>query len=186
MQLSSGNYSNASTGGVGGGIYKKKGHLNERAFSYSIRQEHRSRSNSLSNLAFENGPNNGGVRNGENESQHNNSSVSLKSQTDQSVPNGPKMMNGNGSMPYEQQQHHQQHSMSNGRIPMTNGHNHNGGPMMILDTNGGPIDPNALATRMSNLSLKNGYGPNNPPPPPPALPPNGYHYQQRTATIKRL
>lgn len=34
------------------GIYKKKGHLNERAFSYSIRQEHRSRSNSLSNLKY--------------------------------------------------------------------------------------------------------------------------------------
>lgn len=34
------------------GIYKKKGHLNERAFSYSIRQEHRSRSNSLANLNF--------------------------------------------------------------------------------------------------------------------------------------
>lgn len=34
------------------GIYKKKGHLNERAFSYSIRQEHRSRSNSLANLHF--------------------------------------------------------------------------------------------------------------------------------------
>lgn len=37
------------------GIYKKKGHLNERAFSYSIRQEHRSRSNSLANLHFLNG-----------------------------------------------------------------------------------------------------------------------------------
>ncbi|XP_054154917.1 uncharacterized protein LOC128953460 [Oppia nitens] len=35
------------------GIYKKKGHLNERAFSYSIRQEHRSRSNSLTNLHFD-------------------------------------------------------------------------------------------------------------------------------------
>ncbi|XP_044763821.1 uncharacterized protein LOC123320537 [Coccinella septempunctata] len=35
------------------GIYKKKGHLNERAFSYSIRQEHRSRSyGSLANLKF--------------------------------------------------------------------------------------------------------------------------------------
>lgn len=37
----------------GGGIYRKKGHLNERAFSYSIRQEHRSRSHgSLANLKF--------------------------------------------------------------------------------------------------------------------------------------
>ncbi|KAL4712417.1 hypothetical protein ACJJTC_001578 [Scirpophaga incertulas] len=36
-----------------GGIYRKKGHLNERAFSYSIRQEHRSRSHgSLANLKF--------------------------------------------------------------------------------------------------------------------------------------
>ncbi|RWS28127.1 uncharacterized protein B4U80_03469 [Leptotrombidium deliense] len=35
------------------GIYRKKGHLNERAFSYSIRQEHRSRSNSLANIQFE-------------------------------------------------------------------------------------------------------------------------------------
>jgi len=35
------------------GIYKRKGHLNERAFSYSIRQEHRSRSyGSLANLKF--------------------------------------------------------------------------------------------------------------------------------------
>lgn len=47
------------------GIYKKKGHLNERAFSYSIRQEHRSRSNSLASLQFfaagnENGLNNDG------------------------------------------------------------------------------------------------------------------------------
>lgn len=37
------------------GIYRKKGHLNERAFSYSIRQEHRSRSyGSLTNLHFAN------------------------------------------------------------------------------------------------------------------------------------
>ncbi|RWS17166.1 uncharacterized protein B4U79_15748 [Dinothrombium tinctorium] len=36
------------------GIYRKKGHLNERAFSYSIRQEHRSRSNSLANIQFTN------------------------------------------------------------------------------------------------------------------------------------
>ncbi|XP_041971988.1 uncharacterized protein LOC121727972 [Aricia agestis] len=36
-----------------GGIYRRKGHLNERAFSYSIRQEHRSRSHgSLANLKF--------------------------------------------------------------------------------------------------------------------------------------
>lgn len=35
------------------GIYRRKGHLNERAFSYSIRQEHRSRSyGSLANLKF--------------------------------------------------------------------------------------------------------------------------------------
>uniref|UniRef100_A0A2M4C5M5 Putative secreted protein n=1 Tax=Anopheles marajoara TaxID=58244 RepID=A0A2M4C5M5_9DIPT len=54
-----------STGGGGGGgtsgaespggtgIYRRKGHLNERAFSYSIRQEHRSRSHgSLASLQF--------------------------------------------------------------------------------------------------------------------------------------
>lgn len=35
------------------GIYRRKGHMNERAFSYSIRQEHRSRSyGSLANLKF--------------------------------------------------------------------------------------------------------------------------------------
>ncbi|XP_013785735.1 uncharacterized protein LOC106469771 [Limulus polyphemus] len=34
------------------GIYRKKGHINERAFSFSIRQEHRSRSISLANLHF--------------------------------------------------------------------------------------------------------------------------------------
>lgn len=34
-------------------FFRKKGHLNERAFSYSIRQEHRSRSyGSLANLKF--------------------------------------------------------------------------------------------------------------------------------------
>lgn len=39
------------------GIYKRKGHLNERAFSYSIRQEHRSRSyGSLANLKFASTP----------------------------------------------------------------------------------------------------------------------------------
>lgn len=39
------------------GIYRRKGHLNERAFSYSIRQEHRSRSHgSLASLQFNNPP----------------------------------------------------------------------------------------------------------------------------------
>lgn len=43
------------------GIYRKKGHLNERAFSYSIRQEHRSRSyGSLANLRFSTPMHNGG------------------------------------------------------------------------------------------------------------------------------
>ncbi|XP_049793420.1 uncharacterized protein LOC126203219 isoform X1 [Schistocerca nitens] len=42
-----------STSPFNTGIYRKKGHLNERAFSYSIRQEHRSRSyGSLANLKF--------------------------------------------------------------------------------------------------------------------------------------
>jgi hypothetical protein len=37
----------------GTGIYRRKGHLNERAFSYSIRAEHRSRSHgSLASLGF--------------------------------------------------------------------------------------------------------------------------------------
>ncbi|XP_058805928.1 uncharacterized protein LOC131672604 [Phymastichus coffea] len=40
----------------GTGIYRRKGHLNERAFSYSIRAEHRSRSHgSLASLGFQNG-----------------------------------------------------------------------------------------------------------------------------------
>ncbi|XP_064487656.1 uncharacterized protein LOC135399845 [Ornithodoros turicata] len=47
------------------GIYRKKGHLNERAFSYSIRQEHRSRSNSLANLHFLNGGDASPMTNGE-------------------------------------------------------------------------------------------------------------------------
>lgn len=38
------------------GLYKRKGHLNERAFSYSIRQEHRSRSNSVANLTIDDSP----------------------------------------------------------------------------------------------------------------------------------
>ena len=47
--------SNAEDSEFGAGIYKK-GHINERAFSYSIRNEHRSRSyGSLANMSF--GPN---------------------------------------------------------------------------------------------------------------------------------
>lgn len=39
------------------GIYRRKGHMNERAFSYSIRQEHRSRKyGSLANLKFAGAP----------------------------------------------------------------------------------------------------------------------------------
>ncbi|XP_058060856.1 AT-rich interactive domain-containing protein 1B [Anopheles bellator] len=46
-----GNSGAESPGGTG--IYRRKGHLNERAFSYSIRQEHRSRSHgSLASLQF--------------------------------------------------------------------------------------------------------------------------------------
>lgn len=49
------------------GIYRKKGHLNERAFSYSIRQEHRSRSyGSLANLKFATPIPNGDVSRSEN------------------------------------------------------------------------------------------------------------------------
>lgn len=48
----SGNSGAESPGGTTG-IYRRKGHLNERAFSYSIRQEHRSRSHgSLASLQF--------------------------------------------------------------------------------------------------------------------------------------
>lgn len=47
----SGNSGAESPGGTG--IYRRKGHMNERAFSYSIRQEHRSRSHgSLASLQF--------------------------------------------------------------------------------------------------------------------------------------
>lgn len=51
-------HQNGITGGGaespnGTGIYRRKGHINERAFSYSIRQEHRSRSHgSLASLQF--------------------------------------------------------------------------------------------------------------------------------------
>lgn len=48
----SGEYKDPDGSPFNTGIYKKKGHLNERAFSYSIRQEHRSRSNSLASLQF--------------------------------------------------------------------------------------------------------------------------------------
>nr|AAL48471.1 GM02933p [Drosophila melanogaster] len=49
----SGNSGAESPSPGGTGIYKRKGHLNERAFSYSIRQEHRSRSHgSLASLQF--------------------------------------------------------------------------------------------------------------------------------------
>lgn len=54
----SGNSGAESPGDSGTGIYRRKGHLNERAFSYSIRQEHRSRSHgSLASLQFNNPPN---------------------------------------------------------------------------------------------------------------------------------
>lgn len=50
--VGNGNHSGAESPG-GTGIYRRKGHLNERAFSYSIRQEHRSRSHgSLASLQF--------------------------------------------------------------------------------------------------------------------------------------
>ncbi|KPM04952.1 hypothetical protein QR98_0034080 [Sarcoptes scabiei] len=182
MQMSSGNYSNSSNSG---GIYKKKGHLNERAFSYSIRQEHRSRSNSLSNLVFENGVGPGGLppqpmQNGkpklENDS-HNASSVSLKS-SDMSRMNG----------------HHHHHGYNN-HYPSQPQINGNGLDSLPQSSSTGSLqqnDPiaNGLVQRMSNLNLKNGHLPNNAPPPPP-LPVNGYGYgphqqQQRTATIKRI
>lgn len=55
LDESGGNTSGAESPN-GTGIYRRKGHLNERAFSYSIRQEHRSRSHgSLASLQF-NGP----------------------------------------------------------------------------------------------------------------------------------
>lgn len=54
----SGNSGGESPGDTGTGIYRRKGHFaNERAFSYSIRQEHRSRSHgSLASLQFNNPP----------------------------------------------------------------------------------------------------------------------------------
>lgn len=53
----SGNSGAESNGDTGTGIYRRKGHMNERAFSYSIRQEHRSRSHgSLASLQFNNPP----------------------------------------------------------------------------------------------------------------------------------
>lgn len=154
----SANYSN-NNNSANGGIYKKKGHLNERAFSYSIRQEHRSRSNSLSNLAFENGTQSNGTVNGEDMSNHASSS-SLKSSDatnnshKQQYSNGVEYVEHNGKQAY-----------------LTNGDR-------LVNGNG--IDPNALVSRMSNLKL-NG---NAHPPPPPPLPPNGYQYK-KTATIKR-
>lgn len=132
--------SGGGVGGIGGGIYKKKGHLNERAFSYSIRQEHRSRSNSLSNLAFDsplpvhvngNGNGNGMVtpRNGASggeemlttttSSSNHASSVSLKSNhTAAAAGHGE---NGLG----KHQLHHQQH-YNNGGDGYSNGHHMNG------------------------------------------------------------
>lgn len=50
---SGGTTSGADSPTHGTGIYRRKGHMNERAFSYSIRQEHRSRSHgSLASLQF--------------------------------------------------------------------------------------------------------------------------------------
>lgn len=145
-----------------GGIYKKKGHLNERAFSYSIRQEHRSRSNSLSNLAFENGngcvaSNGGGPSNGD-VSNHASCSSLKSSDTGHHHHHHQNGLDCENGKPYQ-----------NGRLIMNGGEG---------------IDPNALVSRMSNLKL-NGNGTAHPPPPPPPLPSNGYQYK-KTATIKRL
>ncbi|XP_016840254.2 uncharacterized protein LOC103315660 [Nasonia vitripennis] len=53
QQERSGNDSPDNESRFGTGIYRRKGHLNERAFSYSIRAEHRSRSHgSLASLGF--------------------------------------------------------------------------------------------------------------------------------------
>jgi len=73
------------------GIYKKKGHLNERAFSYSIRQEHRSRSNSLTNLHFD-------AQNGESSVLSTNSQSQSYHPNDNSYQNHNKTNPRNGSL----------------------------------------------------------------------------------------
>ncbi|KAH9389842.1 hypothetical protein TYRP_007389 [Tyrophagus putrescentiae] len=232
------NSSSSAVGGIGGGIYKKKGHLNERAFSYSIRQEHRSRSNSLSNLAFDsplpvhNGHGNGNgaqtPRNGNGDHNHHHhqemmtttttsssnhaSSVSLKS-NHTGGENGGKHQHYNGEYSHSNGGHHHQHqqqSAENGKHyqaqqqqqQMHNGgggqHHHHHSNGRINASNGSlqalaaehGIDPNVLASRMSNLKLNGGGAGGAAAPPPPPLPPNGYHNgnaaYQKTATIKRL
>lgn len=184
--LAANGYANGSTNG-GGGIYKKKGHLNERAFSYSIRQEHRSRSNSISNLTFENGqqhqqqqqqPVPMNARNGHDPSIGS-SLVNLKVENRNS---GQQQHMHSNSVPNFLQQSQQQPPYMNGNgRPMTesNGSLHN--------MSEGAVDPNMLAHRMYNLKLNGHANGGPPPPPPPPLPMNGHQFQfQKIATIKRL
>jgi len=89
------------------GIYKKKGHLNERAFSYSIRQEHRSRSNSLANIEV----NPDDTVNGIEEPQHH-----------ERLSNGHHHVNGdviNGKLAHSFES---LHINGHGPPPMENGH----------------------------------------------------------------
>lgn len=79
------------------GIYKKKGHLNERAFSYSIRQEHRSRSNSLASLQFFAGNENG--LNGDGDGQERSRDEDRKERELAQLVSGLDLKdNGNGMM----------------------------------------------------------------------------------------
>ncbi|CAB3374312.1 Hypothetical predicted protein [Cloeon dipterum] len=86
------------------GIYRKKGHLNERAFSYSIRQEHRSRSyGSLASLKFENGADSPGKEDSKKEREI----MQMMHDLDMSGEELQAHVNGNG------------HPMVNGNHPMT-------------------------------------------------------------------
>lgn len=109
------------------GIYRRKGHLNERAFSYSIRAEHRSRSHgSLASLGFE------GVQQNGNQQQQPTSNGNHHPKEDHKKNNhhqdigqmvaGLSISNGTSGVTNVQQHHHQH---MNGKLSNSNGSNTN-------------------------------------------------------------
>ncbi|XP_059487452.1 uncharacterized protein LOC132203594 [Neocloeon triangulifer] len=109
------------------GIYRKKGHMNERAFSYSIRQEHRSRSyGSLASLKFENG---GGDSPGKEDSKKEREIIQMMQDLDMSgeEPPPPPHVNGNGHPMMNGM--NGSHPMMNGSHPIMNGNGYESRPM---------------------------------------------------------
>ncbi len=110
-----------------GGLYSKKGHINERAFSYSIRNEHRSRSHGSLNTGG--GGSTAAPYSGEDDDED---------ETDRGGRRGRRSASrGSRNRP-------------NGDVVNNNGH----GPPMMMEGNGGPgPDDQRMAHMMSDLEL---------------------------------